>query len=132
MPTSHFPVRDLMQTNSIVLVVLVVTAAIAGCAAHPDPIIDTKGVDPELLSQDWDDCEAFTEEIVVAKGVGKGAALGAGVGAAAGAVSNRREVDEAAGLGAIYGATRSGLDADRQKQQVFKNCMRGRGYRVLN
>ena len=121
-----------MQTNSIVLVVLVVTAAIAGCAAHPDPIIDTKGVDPELLSQDWDDCEAFTEEIVVAKGVGKGAALGAGVGAAAGAVSNRREVDEAAGLGAIYGATRSGLDADRQKQQVFKNCMRGRGYRVLN
>ncbi len=121
-----------MQSVPVVCFVLSAVATFAGCAAHPDPIIDTKGVDPELLAQDWDECQAFTEEIIVAKGVGKGAALGAGVGAAAGAASNRREVDEAAGLGAIYGATRSGLDADRQKQQVFKNCMRGRGYRVLN
>ena len=103
-----------------------------GCAAHPDPIIDTKGVDPEQLAEDWDECEAYTEEIVIAKGVGKGAALGGAVGAATGAVSNRREVDEAAGMGAIYGGTRSGLEADREKQKVFKNCMRGRGYRVLN
>ena len=43
-----------------------------------------------------------------------------------------REVDEAAGLGAIFGGTRSGLEADREKQQVFKRCMRGRGYKVLN
>ena len=107
-------------------------AVLAGCAAHPDPIIDTKGVDPDMLAQDWDECEAFTEEIDVATGVGKGAALGTAVGAATGAVSNRREGDEAAGLGAIYGGTRSGLDADREKQKVFKNCMRGRGYRVLN
>lgn len=105
---------------------------IAGCAAHPDPIIDTKGVDPDRLADDWEECEIYTEEIDVAQGVSKGAALGGAVGAATGAVSNRREVDEGAGLGAIYGGTRSGLDADRQKQQVFKNCMRGRGYRVLN
>ena len=104
----------------------------AGCAAHPDPIIDTKGVDPDRLAEDWDECEAYTEEIVMAEGVGKGAAAGAAVGAATGAVSSRRDVGEAAGIGAIYGGTRSGLDADREKQKVFKNCMRGRGYRVLN
>jgi hypothetical protein len=69
---------------------------------------------------------------VIAEGMGKGAAVGAAVGAATGAVSDRREVGEAAGIGAIYGGTRSGLDADREKQKVFKNCMRGRGYRVLN
>ena len=40
--------------------------------------------------------------------------------------------DRGAGYGAIYGGTRSGLDADREKQMVFKRCMRGRGYRVLN
>ena len=118
------------KINNLIAVVAIVF--LAGCAAHPDPIIDTKGVDPDMLAQDWDECEEFTHEIVVAKGVGKGAAVGAAVGAATGAVSNRREVDEAAGIGAIYGGTRSGLDADRQKQQVFKNCMRGRGYRVLN
>ena len=111
---------------------LVITAVIAGCAAHPDPIIDTKGVDPERLAEDWEECEAYTEEIAIAEGVGKGAALGGAVGAATGAVSNRREVGEAAGVGAIYGGTRSGLEADRGKQKVFKNCMRGRGYRVLN
>ena len=111
---------------------ILIAFALAGCAAHPDPIIDTKGVDPERLAEDWEECEAYTEEIAIAQGVGKGAALGGAVGAATGAVSNRREVDEAAGLGAIYGGTRSGLEADREKQKVFKNCMRGRGYRVLN
>ena len=113
-------------------IVLAGLVFLAGCAAHPDPIIDTKGVDPDLLAQDWEECEAYTEEISVAQGVGKGAALGGAVGAATGAVSNRRDTEEGAGIGAIYGGTRSGLEADRQKQQVFKNCMRGRGYRVLN
>jgi hypothetical protein len=111
---------------------ILIAVALTGCAAHPDPIIDTKGVDPERLAEDWEECEVYTEEIVMAKGVGKGAALGGAVGAATGAASNRRDVDEAAGLGAIYGGTRSGLEADREKQKVFKNCMRGRGYRVLN
>jgi len=110
----------------------VLAAMAGGCAAHPDPIIDTKGVDPQRLAEDWEECEAYTEEIAMAEGIGKGAAVGAAVGAATGAVSDRRDVGEAAGIGAIYGGTRSGLDADREKQKVFKNCMRGRGYRVLN
>jgi len=114
------------------LTVIMTVAVLAGCAAHPDPIIDTKGVDPDRLARDWDECEAFTHEIDISTGVAKGATLGGAVGAATGAVSNRREVDEAAGIGAIYGGTKSGLDADREKQKVFKTCMRGRGYRVLN
>jgi len=123
--------RKSFPTIAVTLAVALIIAMVAGCAAHPDPIIDTKGVDPDRLAQDWDECEVYTEEIIIAQGVAKGAAGGAAVGAATGAVSNRREVDEAAGLGAIYGGTRSGLDADRQKQQVFKNCMSGRGSRVL-
>jgi hypothetical protein len=121
-----------MPTITRYTALLVLTALGTGCAAHPDPIIDTKGVDPEQLAEDWEECEAYTEEILIAQGVGKGAALGSVVGAATGAVSNRREVGEAAGVGAIYGGTRSGLEADREQQKVFKNCMRGRGYRVLN
>ena len=34
--------------------------------------------------------------------------------------------------GALYGGTRSGLGADRDQQRVVKNCLRGRGNRVLN
>ena len=103
---------------------------LAGCAAHPDPIIDTKGVDPDALAQDWQECEAYTEQIQVSKGVAKGSATGAVVGAVGGAIDG--EAGKGAGYGALYGGTRSGLDADREKQQVFKRCMRGRGYKVLN
>ncbi len=111
---------------------LALAILMSGCAAHPDPIIDTKGVDPDELAQDWDECEAYTEEIVVAKGVAKGSALGGAVGATSGAIRGRGDVAEDAAWGALYGGTRSGLDADRDKQMVFKRCMSGRGYRVLN
>ena len=52
------------------------------------------------------------------------------MGAAAGAVGG--DAGDGAAYGAIAGGTRSGLAADREKQQVFKRCLRGRGYRVLN
>jgi hypothetical protein len=112
------------------LTCLCATVIIAGCAAHPDPIVDTKGVDPERLALDWEECEAYTEEILISQGVSKGSAVGAAVGAAAGAIHG--DAGRGAANGALYGGTRSGLDADRDKQQVFKRCLRGRGYRVLN
>jgi len=105
---------------------------IAGCAAHPDPIIDTKGVDPDAMAQDWTECEAYTEEISIAKGAAKGAGLGAAVGAVVGSIGGHGDAGESAAYGAVYGGTESGLDADRDRQEVFKRCMRGRGYRVLN
>ena len=107
-----------------------VMAASAGCAAHPDPIVDMKGVNPDAFAQDWDECEVYTEEIIIAQGVAKGSATGAAVGAIAGAIDG--DVGENAATGALYGGTKSGLDADRDKQRVFKRCLTGRGYRVLN
>ena len=110
--------------------ILSLAIAIVGCAAHLDPIVDMQGVNPELLALDWDDCEGYSEYIHISKGVAKGAGLGAGVGAVGGAINS--DVGRGAANGALIGATRSGLDADRDKQQVFKRCLRGRGYRVLN
>ena len=104
--------------------------AVAGCAAHPDPIVDMKGVNPDLLAADWEDCEGYSEAVVIGEGVAKGAAVGAGVGAVGGAING--DVGRAAANGALIGSTRSGLDADSEKQRVFKRCLRGRGYRVLN
>ena len=106
---------------------------ISACAAHPDPIIDMKGVDQEQFVRDWNECEAYTEEIQMSQGVAKGAATGAVIGAVVGAIGgNSRVAAEGAGTGAVYGGASSGLEADRDKQMVFKRCMRGRGYRVLN
>lgn len=112
------------------LVLLVILTAIAGCAAHPDPIVDMQGVNPDLLAKDWDDCEGYSEEIKITKGIARGTATGAGVGAIGGVING--DIGRTAANGALIGATRSGLDADRDKQMVFKRCLRGRGYRVLN
>ena len=112
------------------LITTAVVITVAGCASHPDPIIDTKGVNPVVMEVDWDECEAYSDQVIVGKGTARGAAGGAVVGAAAGAISG--DVSEGAGYGAIFGATRSTLDGNDEKQMVFKRCMRGRGYRVLN
>ena len=121
-----------MHKTSAVLLACI-AAIISACAAHPDPIIDMKGVDQEQFVRDWNECEAYTEEIQMSQGVAKGAATGAVIGAVVGAIGgNSRDVAESAGTGAVYGGASSGLEADRDKQMVFKRCMRGRGYRVLN
>lgn len=117
-----------------VIKILTMAAAgfmLSGCAAHPDPIVDKKGVDEEVFAQDWSECEAYSDEVVVAKGVGKGAATGAVVGGIAGAIGGG-DTGKGAAYGALWGGTESGLDADWEKREVFKRCMAGRGYRVLN
>jgi hypothetical protein len=112
-------------------IILTATAVlIGGCASHPDPIIDMKGVDQATMRADWGECESYADQVVIGKGAARGAAGGAVVGAAAGAISG--DAEGGAGYGAIWGATRSTLKGDREKQMVFKRCMRGRGYRVLN
>jgi len=112
------------------LVVVLVALTVAGCAAHPDPIVDMQGVDINAFAKDWNECEKYTEEILISQGVVKGGATGAVVGAIGGAIDG--DPGRGAATGALYGGTRSGLDADREKQKVFKRCLRGRGYRVLN
>lgn len=105
-------------------------AVLAGCAAHPEPIVDTKGVDMSRYETDLEECSVYADQVHMEKGVAKGAAGGAVVGAATGAISGNAA--EGAGYGSIWGATRSGLDADEVKQDVVKRCLRGRGYNVLN
>jgi hypothetical protein len=116
-----------------IIVTVVIFATLSACAAHPDPIVDMKGVDEADLAVDWRECEAYSEEVVIAKGIARGGATGAAVGALAGAIGgDSGDVADGAAGGALYGGTRSGLDADKEKQRVFKRCLSGRGYRVLN
>ncbi len=119
-----------MRKSTVMLVNLATCFILAGCAAHPDPIIDMRGVNEERLERDWEECQGYSEQIHIEAGTAKGAAAGAAVGAATGAIGGN--AGAGAGYGAIYGAARSTLDGDRDKQRVFKRCLSGRGYRVLN
>ena len=70
------------------------------------------------------------------------AVKGAAVGATAGAVSGRsgsKAAKKGAGVGVIAAASRNSrnrraasANASDQTDQIVKNCMRGRGYNVLN
>ena len=120
----------MIRTTTNFFSLICMATFISGCAAHPDPIVDTKGVDMQQYAQDWDECEVYTEQILISQGVVKGAAAGATVGAVDGAI--RGKTGERAARGALYGGAVSGLDADEARQRVFKQCLRGRGYKVLN
>ncbi len=117
--------RSIPLISSTLLII-----TMCGCAAHPAPIIDIQGVDMARYDDDMADCAGYGEQIRIEQGIIKGAAAGAAVGTATGAISGNP--DRGAGYGAIFGAAESARFNDREKQRVVKNCMRGRGYRVLN
>lgn len=94
------------------------------------PIIDTKGVNMTLYETDLEECTAYSNDISTIKSIAKGSATGAAVGAVIEAISDKRK--DAIEIGAVSGGTQSGLRATREKEQVLKRCLKGRGYKVLN
>lgn len=121
------------------LIGLAVVLILSGCMAHrqhhggSEVIVDTKHVDMQAYYQDLHECRSYaaqvnTTEKIVGKTVG-GAVIGGAVGAIAG---DSDAAKRAAGVGGVLGAVRGTGQAHREKQRVVKNCLRGRGYRVLN
>jgi outer membrane lipoprotein SlyB len=124
------PFRDLLCCLRPLLALLAAAPVLCACVAHPEPIVDLKGVDPAVYETDRRECEAYADEVSIGKGSAKGAATGAVIGAATGAITG--DVSQGAGYGGIYGGAQTGMNAEREKQRVFTRCLRGRGYRVLN
>ena len=116
--------RVLMRLTGLSALLLV------GCSSAPGPIIDTKGVNMVHYEADLRDCEGYAEQIDIERGVAKGTVAGGAVGAATGAVLG--DTAKGAGVGAIGGAARSAQRGEEEKTRVVQNCLRGRGYRVLN
>lgn len=103
---------------------------LAACAGTPRPIVDTQDTDPDQYRVDLAACEMYGDEVDIAGAVARSAVVGAAVGAAMGAVMG--DAGPAAGWGAIGGGSGAGLEDARVRQTVVKECLRGRGYRVLN
>lgn len=110
---------------------------VTACSAMKDPsgaIVDLQGVNRQQYEIDLADCQSYADEVSIGKHVAAGAAGGAAVGTVAGAVSgaNKTGIGQAAGVGAVYGGTMAGVSAVGEHRQVLRECLRGRGYRVLN
>jgi outer membrane lipoprotein SlyB len=112
---------------------ILLTVGLTGCAFNRLPIVDMAGVDAAAYQGDLQECAAYADQVQVAAQAGSGAAAGAVVGAAVGAViGNSSTAARGAGVGAVSGATSGSGRALAERRQVVRNCLLGRGYRVLN
>jgi hypothetical protein len=105
-------------------------AVTGACTTTDEIIIDKQGVDMARYEQDLAECRTYSSEVKTGTKAAKGAASGAVVGGLIGVITG--DAAEAAGVGAVTGGARGVGQGAKQEVQVVKNCLRGRGYRVLN
>ena len=108
----------------------------AGCTTSSlpgRPIVDMKGVNLAAYHTDLAECHEYAKDVETGKHVAIGAVAGAAVGGLMGAsVGNGEAAKRSAGAGATYGGARSGVRALHESNKVVRNCLRNRGYKVLN
>ena len=106
-----------------------------------DPVIDPASIkDENVYYKDLAQCKALAENNSKGKGdVARdsivGAGVGAGTGALIGAISGKKTAKKAgygAVIGGVGGGARSAYQSNEEYDRIFKNCMWGRGYTVLN
>lgn len=113
---------------------LIIAGLIAsfGCAGRrSDVVIDPAGVDMGLYQMDLADCQEISKQV---RGKAVGGAVGGAVvgGAVGGIVGNSDTAGTGAGVGAVTGVARGAAATRKERQLVIKNCLRNRGYKVLN
>lgn len=112
---------------------LLVATILLGACASKRVIVDTKGVNMAQYEQDRQECEQYAGEVNTGSTVAKSAGFGAAIGAAIAAIfGNSRDVGRGAAAGGVAGGAKGAVRSDNEKAQVVRNCLRGRGYRVLN
>lgn len=131
-------------------IVIAASVLFAGAAVAQDQgvnvIVDMEGVDQAQFQKDLQSCQGAGTQVQnkqpEREGVVRGAARGAAIGAAAGAISGNSGSEGAktgAGVGVAASAIRNSknrreakVETKDETDMVVKNCMRGRGYNVLN
>lgn len=112
-----------MKTFFVLLAVL-----LTGCAYQP--IVDRPGAN---YSKDLAECRAYEQGVA---GPGTGAAVGAGAGFAMGfaicAILRGSDCGRVGAATAVLGATSTAGAGAESEAQVVRNCLRARGYAVLN
>jgi uncharacterized protein YcfJ len=111
---------------------LAAVCLLAGCANYR-PIVDSLSIpDVARYERDLSDCQRYAEEINPGVSAAVGAVLGGLLGAALGAVADDPYWGITAAGGAIGGLAGSTASAVGDQKEVVRECMRQRGYAVLN
>ena len=96
-------------------------------------IIDTRGVDESVFKKDYSECSDFAKNIDLTERTLKQGAVAGATGAAVGAIIGGEEAaKKIGGSAAVLNAVEANLDGRSEQAKIIKNCLRGRGYKVLN
>ena len=105
--------------------------SVIGCASYL-PVADLKGVDQMAYEKDLKECQALAEEVNPTGKAIAGAVAGAVVGALLGSVGGGRMAGVGAQAGLVAGGATGAANGAGGQINVVRNCLTGRGYRVLN
>ena len=96
-------------------------------------IIDTRGVDESVFKKDYSECSDFAKNIDLTERTLKQGAVAVATGAAVGAIIGGEEAaKKIGGSAAVLNAVEANLAGRNEQAKIIKNCLRGRGYKVLN
>ena len=114
----------------------IIGLSLTGCAtagAAYDPIIDAPKT--QQYYNDLAQCQSLAQQKPIFNGeTGQAAAIGAATGAGAAVISDRDKTSdlvESAAIGAAIGGGAGAIKAQNDRKNIVKNCMSGRGYRIL-
>ena len=105
---------------------------IGGCASDPNkPVIDPEGVDMAQYEEDLAKCKQVATQ--VEQKAGNEAVTGAVVWGLIGAIFGDSDTAaRGAGAGFVGGGAKGLSKTELERGKVVKNCLRHRGYAVLN
>jgi len=116
--------------NSILFAAILLTGCATNGGGAGGILVDTKGKDSAQYTADDYECQHYAESQSVASNAAAGA--GALFGLLMGAVIDRQNMYQYARAGAVGGVAGGASHGIKNKDEIFRNCMRGRGYTVLN
>jgi outer membrane lipoprotein SlyB len=123
-----------------VLKVLSILFLVSATYVWAEPVVDPASIkDQDKYYRDKSECQRIAKNNSgdwknAAKDTVIGAGVGAGTGALIGAIGG--SAGKGAGIGAVIGGVGGGgravYKSNKNYNSIYRNCMRGRGYRVLN
>ncbi len=125
--------------NLKIILSLIMLTAVLGCQTYT-PVIDPGSVrNDDRYYRDQAECRAIAERGApgwkdTARDTAVGGAVGTGTGALIGAIAGDTVTGLAIGavVGGVAGGARGVYRSETGFEEIYRNCMRGRGYNVLN
>jgi hypothetical protein len=118
-----------------VVSVIIALNLVACAGAGVRPIVDMQSKTSQQYENDLQQCQSYATQQAgaISSGAvaaGAGAVLGGLLGLVAG--GNRTGIAQTAGIGGVLGGAGGLFEGNKAQEQVVKQCLRGRGYNVLN